>query len=546
MRPPNGGAGGGRLGVVLTVPSLWDWGSGECGARPPASRRDPSHRSGGDSVPLVSHEELENPKLVGRGGFGAVFRAHHRSWGSDVAVKIVNSKDINREVKAMAGLRSRYVLLLLGVTENLEWDGESWPGLVTEFMENGSLAGLLQPQCPQPWPLRCRVLQEVVCGMCYLHHENLLHRDLKPSNVLLDDELHVKLADFGLSTFQGGSWSGAGSTKPGGTLAYLAPELLANVNRKASTASDVYSFGMLMWAVLAGREAEVVSQTSLVHQGLCEGQSQFLLPQLPESGPETPGLEELKELTQHCLSCKPKDRPSFQECQLKTKKVFCLVKDKIDASVTTVKKFLSEHRSSSRRLSAPVSGQRGTEMDGLEGTTGSQYSYNDFAVSEMLNNLNLEEYSSSVPEKCASLTERSRAQGEQIQHTRMAGTSADSMAQPARTPQTSPFRNQMPNPTSTGTLGPGPQGNQGTERHDMNWFSRAPGPYPIADHCSAVQIGNYNRLTMPQRTTLSSQGLAPSGVGRGWQHPQPMASKEDPKEPEAWSGPQGQYNHSGN
>lgn len=96
----------------------------------------------------------------------------------------------------MANLRNQYVLLLLGVTENLEWDYVSGPALVTEFMENGSLAELLQPKCPRPWPLLCRLLQEVVLGMCYLHSLNpvLLHRDLKPSNVLLDRELHAKVS----------------------------------------------------------------------------------------------------------------------------------------------------------------------------------------------------------------------------------------------------------------------------------------------------------------------------------------------------------------
>lgn len=50
----------------------------------------------------------------------------------------------------------------------------------------------------------------------------------------------LQVADFGLSTFQGGSQSGAGSGESGCTPAYLAPELLANINQKASRASDVY------------------------------------------------------------------------------------------------------------------------------------------------------------------------------------------------------------------------------------------------------------------------------------------------------------------
>lgn len=99
----------------------------------------------------------------------------------------------------MASLHSPHVLLLLGVTaEKLEWDNLSGPALVTPFMENGSLVGLLQPQCPRPWPFLCRLLQELVLGMCYLHSLDpvLLHRDLKPSNVLLDADLHVKVSPF--------------------------------------------------------------------------------------------------------------------------------------------------------------------------------------------------------------------------------------------------------------------------------------------------------------------------------------------------------------
>lgn len=199
-------------------------------------------------------EELENPKFIGAGRFGLVFRARHRTWGLDVAVKILKGKAISKEMKAMASLRNQHILLLLGVTQELQWESTCGPALVTQFMENGSVAGLLQPHFPRPWPFLCRLLQELVLGMCYLHSQNpvLLHRDLKPSNVLLDSDLHAKLADFGLSTFQRGSRSGADSPEP----AYLAPELLSDVNRKASMASDVYSFGILMWAVLAGREAE--------------------------------------------------------------------------------------------------------------------------------------------------------------------------------------------------------------------------------------------------------------------------------------------------
>ncbi|XP_057577065.1 receptor-interacting serine/threonine-protein kinase 3 isoform X2 [Hippopotamus amphibius kiboko] len=412
----------------------------------------------GASAQLVPIEELENPELIGRGGFGVVFRAQHRTWGSDVAVKIVNWQAISREVKAMASLHNNHVLLLLGVTEKLEWEYVSGPALVTEFMENGSLAVLLQPQCPRPWPLLCRLLQELVLGMCYLHSLNpvLLHRDLKPSNVLLDSELHVKLADFGLSTFLGGSQSQTGSGESGCTLAYLAPELLADINRKASKASDVYSFGILMWAVLAGREAE---------------------------------------------NCRPKTQEALH---LVTKGD--VSGKKMNAEVSMVKEFLSEHRGSNRLLSVLEPGPESTEMDGPGGTTGSQ----DSVVSEM-RNLNLEGYPSFVPEKYTNL-ESIRAQREQVQPAWTAETSSDSTAQPPQTPETLPFRNEKPSLTSSWTPGPGPQENQGAKGRDTNWPPRAPGLNPVPGqllpniiHSQWIQIGNSNHMTI-QRETASPRG----------------------------------------
>lgn len=489
----------------------------------------------------MSIEDLKNPKFIGQGGFGTVFQAQHDKWGYNVAVKIVDAKMISREVKAMASLRHPNVLTLMGITEKLEWDYVLGPALVTQFMENGSLAGLLQPQCPRPWPLICRLLQELVLGMCYLHSQDpvLLHRDLKPSNVLLDPDLHAKLADFGLSTFLGGSQSGAGSGVSGGTPAYLAPELLADVNQKATMASDVYSFGILMWAVLAGREAEIVNQTSLVQGGVCERQDRPPLTELPQPSPATPGLEGLVELMRRCWSHEPKHRPSFQDCRTNTEKALHLVRDeagtKMDAAVSTVKKFLSEQRSSNR-LSAPEPGSRGTEMDGRGVIP-------DSRVSDMLKNMNLKETPSSFPEKCANLPEKIEAPKKHVQHAWTAGAPSDSTAQLPPTSETSPFRSWVPNPTSAWTPVPGTQRTQGAERGGTNWPPQEPEPspipgtwYPSIYNSQAVQIGNNNHMMIPYYV-FGGAGSTP--------RPQ-VASNEVPQEANIWTGSQGQYNNDRN
>ncbi|XP_021059449.1 receptor-interacting serine/threonine-protein kinase 3 [Mus pahari] len=469
--------------------------------------------TGASAVSLMSHKELKKLEFVGQGGFGVVFRAQHRAWNLDVAVKIVNSKKISREVKAMVNLRNENVLLLLGVTEDLQWDFVSGQALVTRFMENGSLAGLLQPECPRPWPLLCRLLREVVLGMCYLHSLNppLLHRDLKPSNVLLDPELHAKLADFGLSTFQGGSQSGSesGSRDSGGTLAYLAPELLVDVNLKASKASDVYSFGILMWAVLAGREAELVDKTSLIRETVCDRQSRPPLTELPPDSPETPGLERLKELMMHCWNSESKERPSFQDCEPKTKDVYNLVKDKVDAAVSEAKHYLSQHGSSDRNLSAREPIQRDPEMDCPRETL----------VSEMLDRLHLEEPSGPVPGKCLS----ERTQETSVGHATPARTSSHTVAGTPQIPHTLPFRGTTPRPVFTETPHPDPHRNQGDGRHSTPWYSWAPPnpttgpPSVILNNCSEVQIGNHNCLVVLPRTPFPKKDPTQFGRGRGWQ-----------------------------
>ncbi|XP_050999328.1 receptor-interacting serine/threonine-protein kinase 3 [Acomys russatus] len=448
----------------------------------------------GAPASLVRLEELKNPKFVGKGGFGTVFRAEHRKWGHDVAVKIVNSKAISREVKAMANLRNQHVLLLLGVTENLEWDYVSGPALVTGFMENGSLAGLLKPTCPRPWPLFCRLLHEVVLGMCYLHSLDpvLLHRDLKPSNVLLDQAFHAKLADFGLSTFQGGSQSGSGSRDSGGTLAYLAPELLANVNQTASQASDVYSFGILMWAMLAGKEAELEGKTSLVCAAVCERDNRPPLTELPLDSPETPGLEGLKDLMVHCWSSDPKKRPSFQDCRPKTSDAYIQVQDKVDAAVSEVKRYLSQPRGSDRTSSAPAPSQRGTEMDCPGEST----------LPTMLDQLYLKEPSRPVPENRASFTEKRPQEELTGRTTAAAAPPSDTVAGTPQIPHTLPLRDPTPSPVFTETSGPGPQRNEGNERRGTHWSSGVPGPNPTAgtpsiilNNCSKVQIGEHNVMS---------------------------------------------------
>ena len=96
----------------------------------------------------------------------------------------------------------------------------------------------------QQWLL---FLAETAYGIFYLHSQSILHRDIKPGNVLLSEQLHPLLADFGIAC------ASSSSTELGqGTYIYMAPEMFLEGN--ASCQTDAYAFGLLMWFVASGAE----------------------------------------------------------------------------------------------------------------------------------------------------------------------------------------------------------------------------------------------------------------------------------------------------
>lgn len=114
-----------------------------------------------------------------------------------------------------------------------------------------------------------------------------------------------------------------------------------------------------------------------------------------------------------------------------------------------VKQYLSQHRSSDRKLSASEPSQRDTETDCPRETT----------IFEMLDHLHLEEAPGSVPEECISLSEK-RAEEASVGHATAARTSSDMVAGTPQIPHTLPSRGTTPKPVFTETPAPDPQRNQ--------------------------------------------------------------------------------------
>jgi len=216
------------------------------------------------NVQIIRNEDLEDLQEMGSGAFGTVF---HGKWrGTDVAIKrIKNScfmypssetdkqiEEFWREAAILSKLHHPNVLAFYGIVNN-------GPGgtlaTVTEFMASGSLKKVMRKEKFLDRRRRITLAVDVAIGMEYLHSKDIIHFDLKCDNLLvnLNDPSRpiCKVADFGLSKVKQTTMVSGGMR---GTLPWMAPEMLEMSSNMVSTKVDVYSFGIIMWEILTGKE----------------------------------------------------------------------------------------------------------------------------------------------------------------------------------------------------------------------------------------------------------------------------------------------------
>ncbi|WP_040812066.1 serine/threonine-protein kinase [Nocardia concava] len=198
---------------------------------------------------------FEDATIVGRGGFGVVYRCRQRALGRIVAVKVLSS-DLDpenrerflREGYAMGGLSGHpniVNILEVGVTRN------GRPFIVMQYHRRDSLAARLRREGPLPWPEVISIGVKLSGALETAHRAGTLHRDIKPANILLTDYGEPQLTDFGIAHIAGGYETATGGFT--GSFAYTAPEVIAG--DPPTPRSDVYGLGAALFALISGRAA---------------------------------------------------------------------------------------------------------------------------------------------------------------------------------------------------------------------------------------------------------------------------------------------------
>ena len=190
--------------------------------------------------------------LVGRGGMGVVYRATDLSLERPVALKLVAPELAEDERFRARFLREPRLAASLDhpnvipIYEAGEHDGQLY--LAMRFVEGSDLKSVLEREGRLRPERALDVLAQVAGALDAAHRRALVHRDVKPANVLMGEEGHVYLTDFGITKQLGGESTDTGRVV--GTLDYLAPEQIRGDPVDGRT--DVYALGCLLYECLSG------------------------------------------------------------------------------------------------------------------------------------------------------------------------------------------------------------------------------------------------------------------------------------------------------
>ncbi|WP_165423058.1 serine/threonine protein kinase [Ktedonosporobacter rubrisoli] len=196
-------------------------------------------------------------RLLGEGGMGVVYRAHHVTSGGEVAIKFLKPKNqlnaaeyaglltrFRREARIIGNLRHRHIIHIIGTGEYRDI-----PYLVMPYIAGGTLADKIARDGPLPLHEVLYYVEQAADALMYAHAvKKIVHRDLKPANFLLDMDDNIILTDFGIARIQGSTLTKTGEFI--GTPEYAAPEIWHG--RGIDYRADIYSLGVILFEMLTG------------------------------------------------------------------------------------------------------------------------------------------------------------------------------------------------------------------------------------------------------------------------------------------------------
>jgi hypothetical protein len=245
--------------------------------------------------------------LLGSGGMGEVYRARDQRLNRTVAIKVLPSEfaaDADRlqrfeqEARAAAAVSDPNIVAIYDVGTF-----EAQPYLVSELLDGRDLRAVLSDG-PLPWRRAAEIARQIASGVAAAHRRGIVHRDLKPENVFVTRDGHIKILDFGLAKLtEPLNRDGATTTAIGivlGTVGYMSPEQARGL--PADQRSDIFSFGSLLYELLAGTPAFGGASSIETMSAIIKDDPPDLSGRAPAAPPS------LVRVVERCLQKSPDDR----------------------------------------------------------------------------------------------------------------------------------------------------------------------------------------------------------------------------------------------
>lgn len=194
---------------------------------------------------------------LGRGAMGVVYKARDPQIDRQVAVKTfsIRGHDPEQEeefrqrfvceAQAAGRLHHPGIVAIFDVGQNPE---DQSPYIVLEFVAGETLNRILTREKKLPLPNALQLAEELAEALDYAHAQGVVHRDIKPANILVTEDGHAKIADFGIAKLNLSQMTLPGKVL--GTPAYMAPEQLSGEG--VDGRSDIFSLGVILYAMVTG------------------------------------------------------------------------------------------------------------------------------------------------------------------------------------------------------------------------------------------------------------------------------------------------------
>ncbi|XP_042342698.1 calcium/calmodulin-dependent protein kinase kinase 1b [Plectropomus leopardus] len=325
ITPPNGYRSGAPRAMKLSDRKLSLQERGSRMARQPTIETKRVSITDGDDCVQLNQYKLKNE--IGKGSYGVVRLAYNQDSEQYYAMKVVSKKRLMRqcgflrrvpppgsnsvfplekvykEIAILKKLDHHNVVKLVEVLDDPDEDGLH---MAFELVKKGPVM-----EVPTDDPFTEEQARfyftDVVLGIEYLHYHKIIHRDIKPSNLLLGDDGHIKIADFGVSNEFEGTDALLSSTA--GTPAFMAPEMMTEHEQSFSgKALDVWAMGVTLYCFVFGKCPFYDEYIVSLHNKIKNKPVEF---------PETPVISnELRGLIERMLDKNPETRITIPEIKL--------------------------------------------------------------------------------------------------------------------------------------------------------------------------------------------------------------------------------------